>query len=222
MLQSTLFYQTTQHLRHSQSGYLWRANCPGVSANSKPSHKSFQRFGQPFDSSFKQMLTGGRRGVLYGTFCAAPRLVQLPLHVGVNELWSSDDLFASLWLNEFGLDTPVINPKLERTCIHVHPVSGERLPFKLVFCVQYWLHREINYLLTSLADRLDCCEPETEYQGTIIVLKESPDTQGEVLDVNPSDIDLISDVLIRWGLQWCILIVLILNTEPLISRSFRA
>lgn len=143
------------------------------------------------------MLTGGRRGILYGAFCAAPRLIQVPLHLGVDELQTADDLFVSLWLNESGLDTPVISPRVEQTCIHTHPMSEDQLPFKLIFCVQYWLHWEINYLLTLLADGLGTSQPEMEYQGNIVILKESLEKEGEVLDVNPSDIDLISEVLIR-------------------------
>ncbi|KAG1856865.1 hypothetical protein C8R48DRAFT_674829 [Suillus tomentosus] len=142
------------------------------------------------------MLSGGRRAALYGTFCNSPKLIQVPLHVGIDVLRSSDDLFMSLWINEFGLDAPMIDPTSQRTFIHAHPLSGEELPFTLVVCVQYWLHRQTNYLLTSLADRLGGSEHEWDYQGNIVVIKESRTEHGGVLDVNASDLDLISEVLI--------------------------
>ncbi|KAG1842478.1 hypothetical protein C8R48DRAFT_781075 [Suillus tomentosus] len=121
----------------------------------------------------------------------------VPLHVGIDVLRSSDDLFMSLWINEFGLDAPMIDPTSQQTCIHAHPLSGEELPFTLVVCIQYWLHHQTNYLLMSLADRLGGSEHEWDYQGNIVVIKESCTEHGGVLDVNASDLDLISEVLIR-------------------------
>ncbi|KAG1846003.1 hypothetical protein C8R48DRAFT_678016 [Suillus tomentosus] len=143
------------------------------------------------------MMSGGRRAALYARECDRALLVPVPLTIGVDELESTDDLHTFQWLNEFGDQAAVIHPNATRTIISRHPVSRANLPWTLIVCVEDHHDSRPNYLLHTLGVRFAGFENVYMPNGNVLVLKRSERNDREVLDVNPGDLELITEVIMN-------------------------
>ncbi|KAG1894297.1 uncharacterized protein F5891DRAFT_1195433 [Suillus fuscotomentosus] len=125
------------------------------------------------------LLGGGHRGVLYATSCGCPILVPVTLMIEMHELMKTDHLFTEPWVNEFGRDA-----------------NQTPLPFRLVVCHENHTQSRKNYLLSALGNDIAGFGKIFMPYGNILVLKMQADNPGEVMDVNPSDMELIMNIVL--------------------------
>ncbi|KAG1898538.1 uncharacterized protein F5891DRAFT_981698 [Suillus fuscotomentosus] len=143
------------------------------------------------------MISGGRRAILYLRECDRALLVPAPLTIGVDELESTSDLHTFQWLNEFGEQAAIIRPDVTRTAISRHPKSRAKLPWTLIVCVEDHHDSRPNYLLHTLGVPFAGFENVYMPNGNVLVLKRSEINCKDILDVNPSDLGLITDVIVN-------------------------
>jgi hypothetical protein len=141
---------------------------------------------------------GGRRGLLYARNYNRALLIPVPLTVGNDELNSTDDLHTFQWLNEFGEGTAIIHPNTRRTVISEHPTSRTLLPWTLVICVEDHAQSRPNYLLHSLGCSYAGFKNIYMPSGNVLVLKRDHEVCSDILDVNPDDVQTITDIIIRY------------------------
>lgn len=144
-----------------------------------------------------QLLGGGRRGVLYATNCGCPILVPVMLMIEMHELTTTDHLFTEPWVNEFGRDAVMMQPAMCRNVFTTHPQNQTPLPFRLVVCHENHTQSRKNYLLSALGNNIAGFGKIFMPYGNILVLKTRIDNPEEVMDVNPSDMELITNIVLR-------------------------
>ncbi|KAG1795862.1 hypothetical protein EV424DRAFT_1353359 [Suillus variegatus] len=142
------------------------------------------------------LLGGGRRGVLYATSHGCPILIPIPLMIDTHELTTTDHLFTEPWVNEFGRDAIMMQPAVYRNTFTTHPKNQTPLPFRLVVCHENHDRSRKNYLLSALGSDIAGFGNIFVPYGNILVLKTKTDDPTNIIDVNSSDIDLITDVVL--------------------------
>jgi hypothetical protein len=117
--------------------------------------------------------------------------------IGIDEMKSTDDLYTSQWVNEYGREIPgIIQPMRNRRTIHNHPKNRLELPWTLVICIESEHISVHNNLLPLLKDRTGPRYLPNAPKGNILVLKQSKTLPINVLDVNPTDVALITEVIL--------------------------
>jgi hypothetical protein len=117
--------------------------------------------------------------------------------IGVNEMTTTDHLYTHPWVNEFGRDAAVVHPRMFRNTFSTHPAKKTPLPFTLVVCHENHSASRKNYLLSSLGSGAVAHGDILTTYGNILVIKRRSGNPREVMDVNPADVDLITEVLLR-------------------------
>lgn len=135
--------------------------------------------------------------MLYATSCDKPHLVPIFLICGTYQLKTTDHLFTQPWINEFGREATMMRPNMFRNSFSKHPINDAPLPFNLTICHENGAECAKNFLLASLVG--DDAGKDNIFMpfGNILVMKTCAARPGEVIDVNPDDEKLITDIILR-------------------------